>query len=206
MTLYTSNSYIEIGLWCGIILWTLIGCENPKPSDESLVFHVDKTRLEPAVTDPTLKIEIAAPKDWKVIDDATLAQVIDRLGETLTQGIQMTPRWVFVNEATQAMCVVSRVEGVKITPDGTLLQTLESAYRSQFPMGKIQRATFRKDAFRMHQLMVVAADFVLIKFICETPESPVFEIDYVVPSEVYQQELRAIESSIGSLSVINHLP
>ena len=206
MTLYTSNSYIEIFLWCGIVLWGLIGCDNPNPSDESLVFHVDKTRLEPAITDSMLKIEIAAPKGWKVIDDATLAQVIDRLGDTLTQGLQMTPRWVFVNEATRAMCVVSRLEGVKATSDETLLQTLESAYRSQFPMGKVQRATFRKDAFRVHQLMVVASNFVLIKLICDAPEPPVFEVDYVVPSDVYQQELRAIESSIGSLNLINHSP
>lgn len=202
----TSNGYIEILLRCGIILWGLIGCQNPNPSDESLVFHVDKTRLEPAITDSTLKIEIAAPKGWTVLDDATLAQVIDRLGDTLTQGLQMTPRWVFLNEETRAMCVVSRLEGVKATPDETLLQMLESAYRSQFPMGKVQRATFRKDAFRVHQLMVVATDFVLIKLICDSIESPVFGVDYVVTSDVYQQELRAIESSIGSLNLINHSP
>ena len=206
MALHTSNSHIGIFLWCGIILWGLIGCENPNPSDESLVFHVDKTRLEPAITDPTLKMEIAAPKGWKVIDDATLAQVIDGLGDTLTQGLQITPRWVFMNEATRAMCVVSRLEGVKATPDETLLQTLENTYRRQFPTGKVQCTTFRKDAFRVHQLMVVATDFVLIKLICDALESPVFEVDYVVPSDVYQQELRAIESSIGSLNLINHSP
>lgn len=206
MTLYTSNCYIEIFFCCGIILWGLTGCENANPPDESLVFHVDKTRLEPAITDPTLNIEIAAPKGWKVIDDATLAQVIDQLGDTLTQGLQMTPRWVFLNEATRTMCVVSRLEGVKAAPDETLLQTLENAYRSQFPMGKVQRATFRKGAFRVHQLIVVASDFVLVKLICDALDSPVFEVDYVVPSDVYQQELRAIESSIGSLNLINHTP
>lgn len=206
MTLYTSKSYIEIFLGCGIILWGLIGCDNPNPADESLVFHVDETRLEPAITDPTLKIEIAAPKGWKVIDDATLTQVIDQLGDTLAQGLQITPRWVFLNEATRTMCVVSKLEGVKASPDETLLQTLENAYRNQFPMGKVQRATFRKDAFRVHQLIVVATDFVLIKLICDALKSPVFEVDYVVPSDVYQRELRAIESSIGSLSLINHPP
>ena len=205
MALYTSNGYIEIFLWCGIILWGLIGCENAKPPDESLVFHVDKTRLEPKITDPRLKIEIAAPKDWKAVGDATLTKVINRLDETLTQGLQLTPRWVFVNETTRAMCVVSELEGMKVTPE-TLLRTLESAYRSRLPMEKVQRATFRKDAFRVHQLMVVVSDYVLIKLICDAPESLVFEVAYFVPSDVYQQELRSIESSIGSLSLINHSP
>lgn len=205
-TLYTSNGYIEIVLCCGIVLWTLIGCENPKPSDESLVFHVDETCLEPTITDPNLKIEIAAPKGWKVIDDATLGRVVDRLGETLTQGIQIAPRWVFMDELTQAMCVVSTLEGVSTAPDGAFFRTLESAYRRQFPMGKVQRAAFRKDAFRVHQLMVVASNFVLIKLICDAPESLVFAVDYVVPIDVYQQQLRSIESSIGSLNLISPFP
>lgn len=57
-----------------------------------------------------------------------------------------------------------------------------------------------KDAFRIHQLMVITADFVLIKLICDAPETLVFEVDYCVPRDVDQTELRAIESSIGSIN------
>lgn len=60
-----------------------------------------------------------------------------------------------------------------------------------------------KNAFRIHELMVIAADFVRIKLICDAPETLVFEVDYRVPSDVYQSELRAIESSIGSIRLIH---
>lgn len=194
---------------CGIIIVGLWGCEgsnSPRRTYETLTFNVDSTRLEPTITDSVLKIEIASPKGWKAIDDAMLTQVVDRLGDTLTQGLEMAPRLVFVNDGIGAMCVVSGLEGVKGTPDETLLKTLDDAYSSRFPTARVQRAIFRKGAFRIHQLMVVASDFVLIKLICDTPEISVFEVDYVVPSDVYQQELRAIESSIGSLNLINHSP
>ena len=75
------------------------------------VFNVDQTRLEPAIMDMTLKIEISAPKGWNAIDDLMLTQVIDGLGNTLTQELQIVPRWFFVNEKSRAMCVVSRLEG-----------------------------------------------------------------------------------------------
>ena len=196
-------------LLCGIIVGSLVGCDSPdsqKRTYETLVFNVDRTYLEPAITDTTLKLEISAPKGWKAIDDAMLAGVIDGLGDKLTQGLQMVPRWVFMNEDSRAMCVVSGLEGGTVPLDETLLQTLETAYRTQFPKATVQRAIFMKDAFRVHQLMVGTSDFVLVKLVCDAPENPVFEVDYVVPRDVYEAELRAIESSIGSINLITNSP
>lgn len=196
-------------LLCGIIIVGLAGCDLPnsqRHTYETLIFNVDQTRLEPAITDTILKIEISAPKDWKAIDYAMLGQVIDGLGNQLTQGFQIVPRWIFVNESSRAMCVVSRLEGVMVTPDETLLKTLETSYRTQFPKATVQRTIFMKDAFRVHQLMVGTSDVVLIKLICQSPENPVFEVSYVVPRDVYEAELRAIESSIGSINMITNSP
>ena len=196
-------------LLCGIIVGSLVGCDSPdsqKRTYETLVFNVDQTYLEPAITDTTLKLEVSAPKDWKAIDDAMLVEVIDGLDDKLTQGLQMVPRWVFMNEDSRAMCVVSGLEGGTVPLDETLLQTLETAYRTQFPKAMVQRAIFMKDAFRVHQLMVGTSDFVLVKLVCNAPENPVFEVDYVVPRDVYETELRAIESSIGSINLITNSP
>ena len=194
-------------LLSSIVISGFIGCDSPnaqKQPYETLVFKVDETQLEPTVTDTTLRIKIAAPKDWKKIDDSMLTQVVDKLDTQLTpQELQIVPRWIFLNEGSQAMCVVSRLEGVDITPDETLLKTLETAHRNQFPNATVQQTIFMKDAFRIHQLMVIATDFVRIKLICDAPETLVFEVDYRVPRDVYQTELRAIESSIGSISLIH---
>ena len=183
-----------------------VGCDSPntkKQAYETLVFKVDETLLEPPVMDATLRLKIAAPKDWKKIDDSMLAQVTNKLDLQITQGIQMVPRWIFLNEGSRAMCVVSKLNGVEIAPDEALLKTLETAYRSQFPKATVQQTIFMKDAFRIHQLMVIAADFVLIKLICDAPETLIFEVDYHIPKDVYQTELRAIESSIGSINLIH---
>jgi hypothetical protein len=183
------------------------GCDPPntqKQPYETLVFKVDETRLEPMVTDATLRIKIAAPRNWKKVDDSMLAQVISKLDAQLaTPELQMVPRWIFLNEGSRAMCVVSKLNGVEIAPDETLLKTLSTAYQNQFPNATVQQAVFMKDAFRVHQLMVIAADFVLIKLICDAPETLVFEVDYRIPRDVYQTELRSIESSIGSINLIH---
>ena len=190
-------------LLCGITIIGFSGCDpsnTKKQPYETFTFNVDETQLEPVVTDTALKIAIAPPKNWKQIDDSMLAQVVNKLEPQLTpQDLQIAPRWIFLNEGSRAMCVVSELNGVETAPDDTLLETLTTAYRNQFPNAKVQQTIFMKDAFRIHQLMVIAADFVLIKLICDAPETLVFEVDYRVPRDVYQTELRAIESSIGSI-------
>ena len=194
-------------LLCSILISNFMGCESPnaqKQPYETLVFNVDETLLDPVVTDTTLRIKMAAPKNWKEIDASMLAQVINKLDTQLTvPELQVVPRWIFLNEGSQAMCVVSRLKGVDITPDETLLKTLETAHRTQFSNATVHQAVFMKDGFRIHQLMVIATDFVRIKLICDAPETLVFEVDYRVPRDVYQTELRAIESSIGSISLIH---
>ena len=182
-----------------------VGCDSPnakKQPYETLVFQVDESRLEPAVTDETLRIKIAAPKNWKKIDGAMLQQVTSKLDTHRIQGMQMIPRWIFLNEDSRAMCVVSKLKDVEIAPDETLLETLTTASQSQFPKATVQQAVFIKDAFRIHQLMIIATDFVRIKLICDAPETLVFQVDYHIPKGVYQTELRSIESSIGSINLI----
>ena len=190
-------------LLCCIVISSFVGCDPPnarKQPYETLVFNVDETQLEPVVTDTVLKIAIAAPKNWKKIDDAMFSQVVKTLeAQPTPQDLRIVPRWIFLNEGSRSMCVVSALNGVEIAPDETLLETLTTAYRNQFPNATVQQTIFMKDAFRVHQLMVIAADFVLIKLVCDAPETLVFEVDYRVPRDVYQTELRSIESSIGSI-------
>lgn len=194
-------------LLCAIIICSFVGCDSPNKKRqpyETLVFNVDETHLEPILTDTELKITIAAPKNWKKIDNSMFAQVINKLDLQLTENIKLVPRWIFLNQSSRAMCVVSKLDGVEIAPDETLLKNLITAYRSQFPNATVKQAIFMKDAFRIHQVMVIAADFVLIKLICDAPKTPIFEVDYHISKDVYQIELKAIESSIGSINSIKN--
>lgn len=195
-------------LLCGMLSGAFIACDPPsqKRAEETLVFNVNQTLLEPAIRDTTLNITMAAPKAWEKMDDALFAEVMEQVAPHLRQGLELAPRWIFMNVRSRAMCIVSQVNGVDITPDDTFLETQEAAYRDAFPEAVVQRAIFRKDAFRVYQLMVNASDVVLIKLICDAPETLMFEVDYVVPKAVYAAELRAIESSIGSIHVRTDSP
>jgi hypothetical protein len=187
----------------GLLLGSVTGCDCSKPQKdqlETLTFKVDHSLLEPEVTDAVLQIRMSAPKHWKPVDKTALEQVIVRLEKTLTQGIEMKPRWVFLNAQSQSMCVVSQLDSVDITQGKKLLTELETEYRARLPAATIEHTVFLKEEFRVHQIMMSNQQLVLIKLLIDAFGVPVFEIDYVVPQQVYTSQARAIESSIGSIN------
>ena len=178
----------------GLLLGSITGCDcskSQKSQVETLIFNVDPGLLEPEVTDAVLKISISAPKHWKPVDEAVLEQVIARLGETLTQGLLMKPKWVLLDAQSQSMCVISQLDSVHITQGKMLLQKLKASYRETFPAATIEHTVFLKEEFRVHQIMVNTQQFVLIKLLMDAFDVPVFEIDYVVSVQVYAKQVRA---------------
>ncbi len=189
-----------------IIICSFVGCDSPnkqKLQYETLAFNVDHILLEPVFVDTELKITMAAPRNWKMMDKSTLDQIVKKLDIQYIQGLQIVPRWIFFNEDSHATCIVSKLNGVDIVLDENVFQDLVTVYQNKFSKAKVRKAVFLKDGFRVHQLMVTTADFVLIKLICDAPETLVFEVDYHIPKDVYELELKAVESSIGSIDLIN---
>lgn len=182
------------------------GCDKPNVKDESyetLLFNVDESKIEPAFIDTELKIRLSSPKGWKKVEESMVSQVVNVIDTSPLEGLEIVPRKIFLNEDSKAVCIVSKVDWTGIVPDETLLQKLTLAFQNQYPKANVKQAVFMKDAFRIHQLMVISPEFVLIKLICDSTETLVFEVDYRVPIEVYKSELSAIESSIGSIDLID---
>ena len=50
-----------------------------------------------------------------------------------------------------------------------------------------------------HQFIFTKDDYITIKLITEVSDQMIIMIDYIVPSKNYEEELRAIESSIGTI-------
>lgn len=199
---------IYVFLKCIIVISILsfVGCDKPNVKDksyETLVFNVDESKLEPVFIDTELKIRLASPKGWKKVEESILSQVVNAIDTSPIEGLEIVPRSIFLQEDSKAVCIVSKVDWTGIIPDETLLQNLTVAYQNEFPKATVKKATFMKDAFRIHQLMVITPEFILIKLICDSPKTLVFEVDYRVPIEVYKSELSAIESSIGSIDSID---
>lgn len=197
--------YLFVFISCVIII-TGCGSSKQKPEEsqpyETLIFNVDDDLIEPAVVDSLLGISISAPKNWKLVSDSVFIEITTRLDSILGKQIRMEPRQIFVDTNIGAMCVVSKVDSVDISHGEKLLTDLKEAYQTKFPKANVQIGIFLTNEFQINQLMVASSKFVLIKLFLDDDRIPVFEVDYVVPFQAYAQELRSIESSMGSIFVV----
>jgi hypothetical protein len=63
----------------------------------------------------------------------------------------------------------------------------------------LRQAQFMKDDLYMAQFLAQPEGLVNFKLVFEAPADGLLQFDYVVPRRVYPQEVRSVESSIGSI-------
>ncbi len=201
---------ILIVFMLGLFFSLLISCDSKAPEPQTqitqhLTFDVNADLLGPEVVDSSLHITLSPPRNWNPIPEEALTQVKVKSKDILGQTIELEPCHIFGNEQSRTMCFVSRLRSLNIDNFETLMEDLKKAYYSKLKDSRIDSATYFKDEFMVHQLMVNTSQYVLIKLFLDSPDIPVFEVDYVVPLEVYGKELRAIESSIGSIRTLKNI-
>ena len=168
----------------------------------TLSFHVDETLLDTSVSDPNLNIKMSPPKGWLHINSVSLAQINAELNAQLRQGQEhVSLQWIFWQESLGAACCVSSDD--KASLDG-FVNSWASILKGMYPSAKVLRTAFLKDGLLIYQFMIDTREIVHIKLIFKSDENPVCAVDYLIPKNVYMKELRAIESSIGSIQIVNN--
>lgn len=204
-TKLTKRVYFAIIIVGGLILLIVVLNKQVPLGDQTyptLTFQVDKALLGTTVTDTALNMTMAAPKGWTKIDDLMLAQVETEIEKQLQQGqVQSSLHQIFLEQESSAVCSLTSFEDVTTK---TLLSSWNAMLQEMYPETEILRTTFLKDTIPIHQFMIITPTRVHIKLICEAAQDIVFAVDYVVPKNVYEKMLRSIESSIGSIQLINN--
>ncbi len=168
----------------------------------AMAFQVDESLLGPPVTEPGLGIVFRPPAGWAPADPAMhrdlrrQVEVERRPGDPLATD----PVLLFGIAETPAVCKVGRffeppAEGLTRAWIARCLEEM----RRQVP------AEVHEDLYAIGG-EVVAAQFlaqnsqmVLFRIICQGRTGEPVMVDYVMPRTLYAQQVRAVESSIGSV-------
>lgn len=182
------------------IVVMIMGCAKEQATTKfaEIIFNVDQSLLAEEYICSDVGISFHPPKNWEQISSELLISVKENLiASKDTYNINIVPLNVFMNMEKSFTCFLSTFDNELLARD-----TCEN-YINEFRM-KNQELQFNEGSFAhngldFHQLTFTKDDFITIKLIAATNDQKIFMIDYIMPSKYYEEELRAIESSIGTI-------
>jgi len=185
-------------LCCAVALGVGPGCRGAAPSHgpyREFAFSVDSARLgaEAAVE----KVSLRVPLGWTAADSSVLQSV--RQAVRLDTGdFPVEPRAVFVGAGASVLLATTfRTKPEAAEGFTGWARRYVEAYRAARPSLDVQEEWLLLGGIHAVQLLAMDTLRVQFKFLIES--EPVVGLDYSVPRAAWEQEVRAVESSLGTI-------
>jgi len=190
-------------------LFLLNSCgENKKPSNdiEKINFSVDSSLLGEKVVLNDLNFSYNAPKNWIIFDSAAVNQLIKIPIEQSKNDISkiIKPINYFVDSITKSILITSMIFDKDKKNKKQFISNYKNHINTVSKDSKVMVNEFMKDNFHIVQFLIQNNDFVNFKLVMFI-NSNIIQQDFYIPPKEYNMEIaKVIESSIGSMNIINN--
>lgn len=144
-----------------------------------------------------LGISFNPPADCEAISQEMVGTILSNI--EADDSLSLVPKFIFMNMQNSLTCFFSVYEN-----DSASDQLMEDAM-PELGIGDrdsvLNEGFFSHNDIDFHQIIIRKADFISIKLLFQNFNKALV-VDYVVPFKYYEEELTAIESSIGTISKI----
>lgn len=194
-------------VWLFLVIMMSTSCVQQKSDSpekpQELLFEIDSLRVGAFYADPIAGFQFQAPKHWQPVAD----QLMEKLAAQVTQPIQsqeidFRPLTFFLNHENGSALSISRI----ISQTDTTWPQLRSQYidlvKTNFQATEFKSGEFMKDEIQFTQFLIQTDKTVNFKLVFENRPGQIIQLDYIVPKNYYPNEVKAIESSIGSIKRI----
>jgi hypothetical protein len=199
----------KCGYLCfGVFILLAITCgrgNEAAQQNEELSFVVLDSLLGPSFTDTAIAFSFHPPKGWEKVPDSTMKKARHTIVEMVGQdsSISVTPVSFFVDPHGGSVCCLSQLTVLK---GGARIFEKLNEYGTRilkkFPASKIDEGSYRVNDVNVFQYLITDDERVMFKLLCCSPQGRMFQLDYIVPRSMYAQQIKAIESSIGSFQIL----
>lgn len=163
---------------------------------EELVFVVDSSKLGEAITVGGLHFNV--PVQWMPVDSEIMGKLMG-VAKRDSSELQLQPEFAFKHQEGGPMLLVSTFPKAVHLGSGFIPWAGEvaSAYRRSRPDVVVQEQWMSLGGVEALQLYGQSGQLVHVKVILNS-DQPV-SLDYTVPVPIWPQQVRAVESSLGTL-------
>ncbi len=182
-----------------VLLLSTISCSSNNKIDNGFTeisFNVDENLLSntPEMIENIFQIKF--PVDFNKIDDINFQAIKTAIDSDTTSFFQMSLIAVY-KSLSGSTSILS-----KIISDKNVFNEIDSTYYNMvidnFNTKNINQGNFKINGIKTIQYIITAQEIVLIKLIFNI-KGFYYQLDYIIPLSNYEEKLRSIESSIGSI-------
>lgn len=172
----------------------------PSEKVTELAFEVDSIKLELASVDQNLGIQFNSPKGWTLIPQKLFEAFSQQDSTIFLKGsdFALAPISIFLNQDSKSLLYISQMRGIQ---DSVSIDGYKNLIQGKFSPTKA--GDFLKDNILFTQYLIQNESRVNFKLLFFNSKNQLIQFDYIIPKDVYLSELKAIESSIGSIKLIN---
>jgi hypothetical protein len=166
-------------------------------------FDVDTALLaENPVVDSSLGISFYTPKHWVKSEIGNLA-----LPEEILQGQHLVPEHYYMHPIDSSTMLVATLKNLSNEQIAMMRVDFHKIYNSQGIWNDVQHASFTFNNLNADQFLMHNDKIINFKLLVSAKNAPAneerFSIDYIIPRSHYEENIKSVESSIGSLLLLN---
>lgn len=187
-----------------ILVLSLIGCDNKSKVNESdldeIHFNVDTNLLGEKTVNSVNSFEFYIPK-LLTNSETEFYDLENQLNSSLPESINLLLLYVLTDSAKENSLSISKI----ILPADLSSSTIDSyseVIGNTYLFKNASKAKYLKDGIIFSQFITNHNNYVIIKIIFQPKENNLIQFDYIFNEENYKQEVRSIESSIGSIKIL----
>ena len=187
-----------------ILIYLVLACSS-SDTLPVLTFNVVDSLLQKSVADSTLNIEYAVPLNWKLLspDSSALIQAALLDSQQQNSEFKLKVQKIYYASDVHSLLTVCQLPEISETAKfETVAQSFTDALNADVnkPM---KTGIFLKDNFKILQALKIQENSINFKLLFRNNAGKYIQFDYVLSMNYYKDHVTNIESSIGSIHLIN---
>jgi|GEM_PF-1585537 len=207
---FTKNGVVMYRLLIILLVMLIAGCVSNNRNEtghvNEMVFNIDPELLGDTVYVKDKRFVFQPPSGWMQLPDEIFGEAVRQMTQAIPDDelFPTYPIHAFLRPEHGSAMIVSEISIADTIYDTSeALTQFQKRITDRFTEEELKTTDFMKDGIHFYQYLIQKEDIVNFKFVFANTADEMFQIDYIVPASVYLQESRAIESSIGTINLIN---
>jgi hypothetical protein len=172
---------------------------EPQNTSNVMKFSVDTLLLDEQVKSAELALQFRAPKGWKPLESALQKELEAKMSAVDSAEIRILTKYVFKrSQGTSALAVSTLVFPSLDTTFTQKMVHYTTRINSSVDTSSMKVARFTKGNIPMTQFVFRSPQSVAFKLLFPS-NNQILQFDYIIATSEFNNEIRAVESSIGSI-------